>query len=40
MFTYLPISIVALFKKVKWEPTVHTRSRKLEDIVDDDRDKK
>ena len=40
MFTYLPISIVALFKKVKWEPTVHTRSKKLEDIVDDDRDKK
>ena len=35
MFTYIPISIVALFKKVKWEPIEHTRSKKLKDIIDD-----
>ena len=33
MFTYLPISAVALFKKVRWEPIEHTRSKSLDDIV-------
>ena len=32
MFSYLPISIVALFKKVKWKQIPHTDSRNIEDI--------
>ncbi len=32
MFTYVPISIVALFKKVKWEPISHTVNKSLKEI--------
>ncbi len=32
MFTYVPIAIAALFKKVKWEPIAHNVSKKIEDI--------
>ena len=32
MLTYVPISIVALFKKVKWEPIKHSVSVTLNDI--------
>lgn len=40
MFTYLPISAVALFKKVRWEPIEHTRSKSLKEIVSDEEGKK
>lgn len=32
MFTYIPISIVALFKKVKWEPISHKIIKNLNDV--------
>lgn len=32
MFTYVPISIIALFKKVKWDPIAHTESKGLAEI--------
>ncbi|MBQ4517409.1 MAG: glycosyltransferase family 2 protein [Clostridia bacterium] len=32
MLTYIPIAIVALFKKVKWDPIEHSVSKSLEDI--------
>lgn len=32
MFTYIPISIVALFKKVKWEPISHTIIKNLNEV--------
>lgn len=32
MFTYLPISVVALFKNVEWKPIVHTQVKTLDDI--------
>ncbi len=32
MFTYLPISVVALFARVSWRPISHTDSRKISDI--------
>lgn len=32
MATYIPISICALFKKVKWQPIVHTQSVTLDEI--------
>ena len=32
MFTYIPISAVALFKKVEWKPIQHGVSKKLDDI--------
>lgn len=32
MFTYLPISVVALFKKVEWRPIAHTCVKSLEDV--------
>lgn len=32
MFTYIPISVAAMFKKVEWKPISHTRSAKLSDI--------
>ena len=32
MFTYIPISIAALFKKVKWEPISHTIIKSLNDV--------
>lgn len=38
MFTYLPISAVALFKKVRWEPIEHTRSKSIKDIVSEEEE--
>lgn len=35
MLTYIPISIVALFKKVKWEPIHHSVSKTFTDICTD-----
>lgn len=32
MATYIPISICALFKKVKWQPIIHTENVSLEEI--------
>lgn len=32
MFTYIPISIVALFKDVKWTPIAHTVVKSLDDV--------
>lgn len=32
MFTYLPIAIVALFKKVEWTPITHTCVKSIENI--------
>ncbi len=33
MFTYVPIAIAALFKKVKWDPIAHNVTKKIEDIT-------
>ena len=33
MFTYVPIAIAALFKKVKWEPIEHNVATTIEDIA-------
>ena len=33
MFTYLPIAIIAMFKKVEWKPIAHTVVRNTEDIM-------
>ena len=35
MFTYVPIALVAAFKKVEWKPIAHTADIKLEDIDKD-----
>lgn len=35
MLTYVPIAIVALFKKVKWEPIEHSVVKTLDDIHED-----
>ncbi|WDL99542.1 glycosyltransferase family 2 protein [Alicyclobacillus sp. ALC3] len=32
MFTYLPISIVALFKKIEWKPIAHTVVKSMDDL--------
>ena len=32
MMTYIPITLVAVFKKVEWKPIVHSESKTLEDI--------
>ncbi len=32
MFTYLPITIVAFFKKVEWQPIEHSRAKTLAEI--------
>lgn len=32
IFTYIPISIVALFKNVQWTPIVHTVSKSVEEM--------
>ncbi len=32
MLTYIPITFIALFKKVEWKPIVHTESKTLADI--------
>ena len=33
MYTYIPISVIALFKRVAWEPIHHTRSRSLDEVT-------
>ena len=33
MYTYIPISVIALCKKVAWEPIHHTRSRSLDEVT-------
>ena len=33
MYTYIPISLIALFKKVGWEPIHHTRSKSFDEVV-------
>lgn len=33
MLTYLPIAITAIFKKVEWTPIVHSKAKKLDEIV-------
>jgi hypothetical protein len=35
MLTYVPISVIALFKKVKWEPIKHSVSMSVYDICPD-----
>jgi len=35
MITYVPISIIALFKKVRWEPIKHTVSKNMTEICTD-----
>lgn len=35
MMTYIPISIIALFKKVEWEPIHHTVNKSLKEICAD-----
>lgn len=32
MMTYIPITIVAVFKKVEWKPIVHSKAKNLADI--------
>lgn len=32
LFTYVPISVIALFKKVVWKPVVHTDVKTLDDV--------
>ena len=32
MFTYIPISVIALFKKVEWKPIAHTVVKSLDDV--------
>ncbi|WP_286165480.1 glycosyltransferase family 2 protein [Clostridium facile] len=32
MFTYIPIALVALFKKIEWKPIEHTVTKSIEDV--------
>ena len=32
MFTYIPISIAALVRKVEWKPIYHTATKKLNEL--------
>ncbi|KGR79248.1 N-acetylglucosaminyltransferase [Ureibacillus manganicus DSM 26584] len=34
MFTYIPIAIVALFKKVEWKPIPHTVAKTIDDVLE------
>ena len=36
MMTYIPISVIALFKKVQWEPIKHSVSKSVDDICNKD----
>lgn len=36
MFTYIPISIAALFQKVEWKPIYHTATKRETDLVSND----
>lgn len=33
MYTYIPISVIALFRPVAWEPIHHTRAKSLDDVI-------
>lgn len=33
MYTYIPISVIALFKPVAWDPIHHTRAKSLDDVI-------
>ena len=33
MYTYIPISLIALFKKVGWDPIHHTRVKSFDEVV-------
>lgn len=33
MMTYIPITVMALFKKVEWKPIVHSKAKNLVDII-------
>ena len=33
MYTYIPISLIALFKKVTWEPIHHTRAKSFDEVI-------
>lgn len=37
MFTYVPISVIALFKKVKWDPINHSISKNLGEIFENSK---
>lgn len=37
MATYIPISVVALFKKVEWKPIEHTAAITLGDLDSEDK---
>lgn len=37
MATYIPISVVALFKKVEWKPIEHTAAITLDDLDSEDK---
>ena len=32
LFTYVPISVIALFKKVVWRPVEHTEAKTLDEV--------
>ena len=38
-FTYVPISVIALFRKVEWTPIKHSVSKNLEEICEEDKEK-
>lgn len=40
MLTYVPITMVAIVKKVEWKPVRHTRARTLDDIKQDKKEEK
>ena len=35
MLTYIPISVVAIFKKVEWKPIAHVESVSIETFEND-----
>lgn len=37
LITYMPVALIALFKKVEWRPIEHTRNVTVDDIVNDDK---
>jgi hypothetical protein len=36
MMTYIPMTVVALFKKVEWIPTKHDIAVNVEDVLGED----
>ena len=33
IFTYVPISIVALFRKIEWKPITHSVCKSIEEVA-------